>query len=130
MKIAVASLDGTEISSHFGRSPWFLIFEAVDGKISGPELRANTFTAHAKGACCGGHHDKHDAHSHDSIVEALRDCQAVLTYGMGARAAEALNSNGIQPFVLAEKCTPTQAVALFLEGKLSPAGHEFCQHHS
>lgn len=130
MKIAVASFDGTEISPHFGRSPWFLVFEVVNGKITATERRANTFTAHARGECCGGPHDDHGAHSHDSIVEALSDCHAVLSYGMGSRAAEALSREGIQPLVLAEKCTPAQAVTLFLEGKLLPGSQELCRHHS
>jgi predicted Fe-Mo cluster-binding NifX family protein len=127
MKIAVASSDGTHISPHFGRSSHFLVFDVENGKIVGRELRSNTFTAHARGECHGdGPHD-HGAHSHASIVEALRDCRAVLCYGMGWRAAEALSQEGIQPYVLGESSTPEGAVALFLEGKLQSAGQGFCQ---
>jgi predicted Fe-Mo cluster-binding NifX family protein len=127
MKIAVASSDGTNISPHFGRSSCFLIFDVVDGKIVGKELRTNTFTAHARGECGGEQPHDHGAHSHASIVEALSDCNAVLCYGMGWRAAGALGREGIQPFVLEEECTPERAVTLFLEGKLAPARQGFCR---
>ena len=129
MKIAIASSDGTQISPHFGRSSCFLVFDIEDGKIVGKELRSNTFTAHARGECHGdGQHD-HGAHSHASIVEALQDCGAVLCYGMGSRAAEALSLRGIQPYVLSKQSTPEEAVALFLRGELGPAGQGFCQCH-
>ena len=127
MKIAVASSDGTHISPHFGRSSHFLVFDVEDGKISGKEVRSNTFTAHARGECAGGHHHDHGAHSHASIVGALSDCHAVLCYGMGWRAAEALAHEGIQSFVLGEECTPEKAVTLFLDGKLASASQGFCQ---
>jgi predicted Fe-Mo cluster-binding NifX family protein len=127
MKIAVASSDGTNISPHFGRSSHFLIFNIEDGKIVGKEMRSNTFTAHARGDCHGEGGHGHGTQSHTSIVEALSDCTAVLCYGMGGRAAEALMSEGIQPYVIGKKCTPEGAVALFLENKLEPAAQGFCQ---
>ncbi len=129
MKIAIASSDGAHISPHFGRSSCFLVFDIEGGKIAGKELRTNTFTAHARGECDGdGQHD-HGAHSHASIVEALRDCGAVLCYGMGSRAAEALSRGGIQAYVLSEQFTPEEAVALFLRGELRSAGQGFCRCH-
>src|SRR5581483_5513612 len=130
MKIAVASSDGTHISGHFGRSSCFLVFEVADGKIVVRQVRSNSFTAHAKGECSAEHQHEHQTHSHASVVKALDDCQALLCHGMGWRAAEALGQQGIQPFVLSEDCTPEQAVALFLEGKLSSASQTFCGGHS
>jgi predicted Fe-Mo cluster-binding NifX family protein len=129
MKIAIASSDGTHISPHFGRSSHFLVFDVEDGKIVGRELRSNTFTAHARGECHGHGEHEQGAQSHNAIVEALRDCSAVLCYGMGWRAAEALSQGGVQPCVLGEQCTPEGAVALFLEGKLASASGGFCQGH-
>jgi predicted Fe-Mo cluster-binding NifX family protein len=128
MKIAVAVSDESHISPHFGRSASFLVFDVHEGEISGRETRHNTFTAHARGECSGDH-DEHHEHSHASLAEALRDCQAVLCYGMGWRAAEALEQEGIRPFVLEEECTPERAVALYLEGKALPAGANSCREH-
>jgi predicted Fe-Mo cluster-binding NifX family protein len=130
MKIAVASSDGTNISPHFGRSSHFLIFNIEAGKIAGREVRNNTFTAHGRGQCGDEQHTGHGMHDHSPIVEALSDCQAVLCRGMGWRAAEALARKGIQVFVLDEECMPEQAVSLFLEGKLTPAGDELCRRRS
>lgn len=126
MKIAVASSDGAHISPHFGRSSHFLVFDVEDGKIVAQELRRNTFTAHARGECHDKGQDEHGADSHNSIVEALRDCAAVLCYGMGWRAAEALSQGGVQPYVLRERCSPQAAVAMFLAGKLATDNQALC----
>lgn len=128
MKVAVASTDGVSISHHFGRSQCFIVFD-VDGEdVGNRSVRPNTYTAHAKGECDGenGHHDQ--PHSHASIVAALQDCQAVLCYGMGWRAAEDLNKHGIKPFVIDGEVTPTEAVQRFVAGKLKPASG-FCKCH-
>jgi predicted Fe-Mo cluster-binding NifX family protein len=129
MKIAVASSDGNQISPHFGRSSHFLVFEVEDGKIIGKEVRANTFTAHARGECAGEGAHEHGEHSHASIVEALRDCNAVLCYGMAWRASEALSQGGVRPYVLGKRCAPEEAVALFVEGKLPPVSGDSCSGH-
>jgi predicted Fe-Mo cluster-binding NifX family protein len=92
-------------------------------------VRSNTFTAHAGGECSHGHDPEHSAHSHASVVEVLRDCTAVLCYGMGWRAAEALSQSGVQPYGLGERCTPEGSVALFLAGELSSAKTRFCRCH-
>jgi predicted Fe-Mo cluster-binding NifX family protein len=129
MKIAVASSDGNQISPHFGRSASFLVFDVQSGKIVGKEVRANTFTAHSRGECAGEGHHEHAEHSHASIVEALSDCSAVLCYGMGWRASEALSEGGVKPYFLSKRCTPEDAVALFVEGKLPLASRSFCPGH-
>jgi predicted Fe-Mo cluster-binding NifX family protein len=127
MKIAVPTQDGSSISDHFGRSKSFLVFEVEEGKIADCSLRANQFTAHAQGEC----HDDHghgQPHGHDEIVEALKDCEAVLCYGMGRRAAAALEEGGIRAFVLGQRLTPQEAVQQFVAGRLPPAG-DFCACH-
>ncbi|MCX5685535.1 MAG: NifB/NifX family molybdenum-iron cluster-binding protein [Planctomycetota bacterium] len=132
MKIAVASMDGVSISPHFGRSESFIVFEADESRITGREVRPNTFTAHAQGQCHG--HEAHEAyghdqpHSHAGIVNALSDCQVVLCYGMGWRAAEDLKLAGIQALVLDAEATAEEAVQAFLAGKVKP-GKPFCRCH-
>ena len=129
MKIAVASIDGLTISHHFGRSRCFIVFDVAEGKVSGRQVRDNTFTAHAQGECTGQEqHQQDQHHSHAAVVEAMRDCQAILCYGMGWRGAEDLKANGIQPFVLTEEAMPEVAVQAYLDGKLKPAG-QFCRCH-
>ena len=127
MKIAVASEDGVAISSHFGRSACFIVYNVEGSQIAGKEIRDNTYTAHAQGECDGEHHDH--SHSHQSIVDALHDCDAVLCYGMGWRAAEELAANGIKPVILGQECAPDEAASLFLDGKLDGNQGQFCRCH-
>ena len=128
MKVAVASMDGVSISPHFGRSSCFIVFEVEDGKRKSKQIRDNTYTAFAKGNC---HSEENTGqpHNHSAIVQALGDCEAVLCYGMGWRAAEDLDKNGIQSFILDTECSPEEAVSLFLQGKLKPRDDQFCRCH-
>ena len=128
MKIAVASADGVSVSQHFGRSPCFIVFDVADGKVASREVRDNTYTAHAKGECKEGEHHHDQPHSHADIVAALRDCQVVLCGGMGWRAAEELQANGIQPVMVDAGLSPNQAAQDFVDGKLKP-GSGFCRCH-
>jgi len=133
MKIGVASYNGEIISKHFGRSRYFVIFDIENGRVVKRELRENTFTAHARGECRengphedGGHRGNHD---HDGIIRALHDCEAVLCYGMGWRAAEDLKTAGIKACILTEDCGMDKAVQAYIEGKLKPADELFCRCH-
>jgi predicted Fe-Mo cluster-binding NifX family protein len=127
MKIAVASEDGVSISHHFGRSRCFLIFETDEKRIVSQSLRDNRFTPHALGECQEGQPHQHH-HGHGPIINALKDCEVVLCYGMGWRAAEDLKQNGIRAFVIQGEVTPEQAVNDYLAGKLALAG-DFCRCH-
>ncbi len=127
MKVAVASEDGVNISHHFGRSRCFLVFEIEDKQVVGRSQRDNTFTAHARGECQNDVEHSHH-HGHGAIVQALADCQAVLCYGMGWRAAEDLQQNGIQAFILPSEMSPEDAVNAYLAGNLGAAGG-FCRGH-
>jgi predicted Fe-Mo cluster-binding NifX family protein len=127
MKVAVPTVDGTSISQHFGRSKSFFVFDIDDGKVVGRSVRDNTFTAHAKGECQEGHDHSHP-HGHGEIVDALRDCESVLCYGMGWRAAEALKEGGVNAFILQQEMSPEEAVAKYISGNLPPAG-DFCRCH-
>lgn len=129
MKIAIASPDGSQVFPHFGRSPHFLVVNVEEGKIVGKQLRSNPFAGH-EGAHChdeSGHGGEEAGHG--TIVSTLRDCSAVLCYGMGNGAADALIRFGIQPYLLGERCTTDDAVGLFLQGKLARLNQGFCHCH-
>jgi len=130
MKIAVAALDETHVSPHFGRSPLFLVYDVQEGKIQSREARPNGFTPHAQGACAGEPHGaEHAHHSHASIVDALKDCEAVLCCGMGWRAAADLKAAGIKVGLLKSDCTPEEAAALYAQGRISVSEDAFCRCH-
>jgi predicted Fe-Mo cluster-binding NifX family protein len=116
------------ISQHFGRSRCFIVFEVADGKVAEGAVRDNTYTAHAQGQCKEGEHHHDQPHSHADIIAGLRDCEVVLCGGMGWRAAEDLQANGIQAVMVAPGLSPQQAAQDFLDGKLKP-GSGFCRCH-
>jgi len=128
MKIAIASEDGVSLSNHFGRCRSFLVYEVDGGKVAGPEVRTNGFTAFAKGECDGQEGHSHAPHSHADMVAALQDCQVVLCGGMGWRAAEELQARGIKPLVVKFPGPPAEAVAAYLAGSLN-AAVPFCRCH-
>lgn len=130
MRVAVASEDGESISAHFGRCACFIVFDAEEGAILRKELRENTHASQDGGNChVPGHGGQ--PHSHADLIKTLHDCQAALCYGMGWRAAGELKQNGIQPVVVGRKCTPEEAVAMLVAGKLALGDREFCagRHH-
>ena len=130
MKIAVAISDGGAVSSHFGRSTGFVVFDIEDNKVVGRQDRTNTFTAHANGQCDGAGHHHDDSHGHGAVVNALSDCSVVLCGGMGRRAADELSANGIRPLVIEGPLTAEDAVTAYLSGHLRAAGSFCaCSHH-
>ena len=90
-------------------------------------MRDNTFTAHARGECQEGQPHEHH-HGHGPVVNALKDCDVVLCYGMGWRAAEDLKQKGVQSFIPQTEMSPDDAVAAYLGGNLGPSGG-FCHCH-
>jgi predicted Fe-Mo cluster-binding NifX family protein len=127
MTIAIASADGREISPHFGRSPYFLVFSNVDGQVRQTGIRklesALGKENHNPGD--GGHEGHHD---HSQFVNLLSDCEAVISRGMGHRAAVELTQFGIKPYVVSGELSPQEAAAAYFQGAL--AGQDaFCQCH-
>ena len=125
MKIAVPTNDGVSISTHFGRSSAFLIFETENGQIQSTESKENGTThARAQGAC--DHHAAEPAHDHHAgILAALAGCEMVICAGMGQRAADALKGRGIQ-ILFTSIPSAVAAVSAHLAGKLTPARETFC----
>lgn len=117
MKIAVASADGIKISEHFGRSACFIIYEIENNQIIGHDVKQNTFSGYMSGQCNHG------------IISDLLDCEGIISYGIGWRAVEDLKKNNIKSLVLEKKCTPEEAVNLFLQGSLKDFGGGFCRGH-
>ncbi|MCB9087391.1 MAG: iron-molybdenum cofactor biosynthesis protein [Calditrichae bacterium] len=123
MKIAVATEDGKTIFAHFGRSPYFAIFEVEQDRIINQSMRQNTFTGHFRGKHehhqpGDHHHGAGDSHHHRSVAEGLKDCQVVISQGMGRKAWEDLRAQGIEMIVTDENQVET-AVQKYLAGELT-----------
>ncbi len=123
MKIAAATEDGTNISQHFGRAPFYTVVTVEDGKATDKETRNktghHTFAAHHSESAAGERHgyDTGSEVRHASMMENITDCQVVITGGMGWGAYESLKSQNIQPIVTDIE-TIDEAVKLYLENKL------------
>lgn len=115
MKIAVASFDGKFVSSHFGRTKGFVIFEVEQNEIKKREYLPNTFTGHARGIHNSG---SNQYNNHSAIIEALRDVKVVISSGMGRRLYDDLKNAKITVFVT-DETNVDEAVKLFLDGKLT-----------
>jgi predicted Fe-Mo cluster-binding NifX family protein len=125
MKIAVASDDGKTIASHFGRTRGFVLMNISDKQITTEEYIINDFTGHALGM--EGHDHSHDRHG--PILHALKECDVVISHGMGRRIYIDLQEAGKQVFITPE--TEVQkAVELYIQGKLEDRPDLGCNHHN
>ncbi len=123
MKIVAITEDGTTISQHFGRAPFYVVVTVEDGKIVNREKRNktghHTFAAHHPDLAPGEKHG-YDAGSevrHASMAETIADCQVLIAGGMGWGAYESMKSHNIEA-VVTDVASIDEAVKLYLEGKL------------
>lgn len=123
MKIAIVSDDGKTISSHFGKTKGFVIVEVEGKEIKSREYRPNTFTGHARGLEGRGH----ELDRHTPILNALKDCKAVISHGMGVRIYNDLKGIGIEVFVT-DETDVDKALNLYLDGKLIDKPEIVCHH--
>lgn len=134
MKIAVASMDGTSVSQHFGQSAGFIVFDVEGATIKGSEWRSAKQTPHSSGICGHGGehgqgHQEHGPHSHAGALSLIGDCKLVVCGGMGAGAAQALLQQGLQPVILPVPGPAQDVLTRFLNGELIPASSATCQCH-
>ena len=127
MKIAVVSDDGTTISQHFGRAPFYVVITIENGKMIAREKREKpghvTFAgephAHeAHGADARGHgFDAASQSKHQRMASAICDCEVLLSRGMGAGAYQSLQSANIRPMIT-DRANIEDAVLAYLDGSL------------
>ena len=124
MKIAIVTNDGTTISQHFGRAPFYLVVTVEEGKIAARErcdkLGHAQFQSepHSEVNDARGHGFGAESQSrHARMAGAIADCQVLLAGGMGAGAYESMKDAGIQPIVT-DIGVIDDAVHAYLEGRL------------
>jgi predicted Fe-Mo cluster-binding NifX family protein len=124
MKIAAITDDGKTISQHFGRAPFYLVTMVENGQIVGMEMREKLGHSHF----VGEPHDQEtpgqphgmDPASHNRhllMVDAISDCEALLSRGMGMGAYESVKAAGIRP-VLTDIENIDEAVRAYISGKI------------
>ncbi|MBL0177097.1 MAG: dinitrogenase iron-molybdenum cofactor biosynthesis protein [Ignavibacteria bacterium] len=142
MKIAAVSEDGSTISRHFGRAPYYVVVTVENGLITAKETRDKLGHAqfasgehehgehghgehgggghgHGHGAGGGqGHGFGAESHSrHHMMAAAIDDCEALLARGMGAGAYQSLQSLNIQPKIT-DIANIEDAVRAYVDGTL------------
>lgn len=107
MKIAVASDDRKTISHHFGRATGFVIFEVENNSIINQEYRKNIGKSTGECGSC----------NHDVMINNIKDCDVLISYGMGRRIYDDLTKDNIQVVVTDEE-TVDAAVKRFIKKEL------------
>lgn len=121
MKIAIASNDGnglsSSISGHFGHCPFFTILTIENMQIIKSEIIENPFS------------QGHQPFEIPGFLKSL-GINAILTGGMGGRAIDFFQQNGIEP-VTGCMGTIQEAVSDYLSGTHSKAApcQESIKHH-
>ena len=105
MKIAIVSDDGQTISSHFGRAENYVVVSLEKDNI----VEKKSLPKHGSCDTAHRHQGRQDPrgrgfghraeHSHDLMFENIRDCDVVLSRGMGRGAYLGLQSLGIRPIL-------------------------------
>ena len=126
MKVAAVSEDGTTISQHFGRAPFYVVVTVEDGRITGRETRDKMGHAQfagepgeaAREPDPRGHgFDPAAQDRHARMAAAIADCQVMLARGMGAGVYASMEAAGIRP-VVTDVVDIEAAVGAYLAGDL------------
>lgn len=123
MKIAIASDDGKHITSHIGSAKGFVIVKIEEKAIQGQEYRPNIFTGHARGL----EHAPHEHDRHGPLLNALKDCQVVISRGMGKRIYDDLRNAGFE-VLMTEETDFQKMLELYMNGKLIHHPELRCAH--
>jgi predicted Fe-Mo cluster-binding NifX family protein len=108
IKIAAVSDDGQTISQHFGRAKYYIVLSVENGQITAREQREKMGHDHFSGevhvkdkeADPRGHgFTPFEQDRHASMLDAVRDCQILLTRGMGSGAYFSMEKAGIRPIL-------------------------------
>jgi len=124
MKIAAITEDGTTISQHFGRAPYYAVITIEDGRVVGREMREklghSQFASepHAEEKPGQPHGTGPEAHDrHTRMAQAIADCEALLCRGMGYGAYQSMQARGIRP-VVTDIESIDEAVKAYIEGRI------------
>ena len=105
MRIAAITDDGTNISSHFGRAPFYAVFTIENQEVVKREMRDKM--GHQQFVHEEGLVDEQGRHGfgpgsedrHAAMAQAIRDCDVLLSGGMGWGAFESMKQAAIKTVV-------------------------------
>ncbi|APV43475.1 putative Fe-Mo cluster-binding protein, NifX family [Dehalogenimonas formicexedens] len=108
MKVAIASDDGKNISQHFGRAAYYIVYTIENDKVVSKEVREkvghHSFIEAPGSHSCHDHGGEHgmDAESqnkHVSMLSAAEDCNYIVAGHMGGGAYHSMVNQGIEPLL-------------------------------
>ena len=116
MKVGVVTDDQKTISAHFGRAQYYLIYEIQNGVVVNKEIRPKSShhhhedVVHLQGDVTGQGAENESEHAHhrdaaseaivhDGMLSNVRDCEALITRGMGYGIYSAIVKSGMKSFV-------------------------------
>ena len=107
MKIAIASDDKKLISHHFGKALGFVVFDVKDNKVVSKSYRENIGKNSGECGSC----------NHSAMIDNIKDCDIVISYGMGQRIYSDLLNSKIIPLVTEEN-NVEDAIKKYLKNQL------------
>lgn len=121
-KIAAVTEDGSNLSSHFGMAPEYLVFSVEETRLLSQERRPKPHHQRHPDHQAGGH----DAHGHADIFAPIADCQVLLCGGMGTPAYQKAIQAGLEVVLAGGEIR--LALQAYLEGRLSSDLRRVHQH--
>jgi predicted Fe-Mo cluster-binding NifX family protein len=125
MKIAIASDDGLNISQHFGRAAYYIVYNLEGDKVVSKEVREkvghHSFIEGPETESChdkGGEHgmDAASQTKHRSMLSAAEDCKYIVAGHMGGGAYRSMMEQGIEP-LLTDIKDPDEVIKAILEDR-------------
>ena len=113
-KIAFPTDDGESISKHLGQAQSFQVITVVDGQVQASERRDKPSHSH------NDRLQEHAAgiHPGQGMVEVIRDCQVLISGGMGQPMFNRASAAGLEIFLTGEERI-ADALDAYLKGTLS-----------
>jgi len=127
-KIAVATNDQQRVTGHIGRCRAFVVYEINGEKIIDKEVRENKFTHHRMAHQSHQHHGEGEGrHSHEHLINGLKDCIYLISSGGGWRVVEDLKQHNITTLFTDVELID-DAISKFIRGELKNEESLVCEH--
>lgn len=127
LKVAFVSDDGIHINGHFGPSKFYSVVTINKQGIIEVEQRAKA-NFHSNGHHNNSNHSasvhshdcgngEHSQDKHNSMISNIKDCQILVSGGMGYGIFSALQNSNIQPIITHHR-TINEAVEHIIDGTI------------
>lgn len=122
-KIAFPTDDGETISKHLGQAKYFQVVTWEDGKVKASERREKASHSHQN------HEHEHETgiHPGQAMIETIRDCQVLISGGMGQPMYQRAVASGLEVYLTGEDRI-ADALEAYAQGKLSSDMSRIHQH--